>query len=239
MLGFHDAALVGLLGGALSLDRTALVQTMASRPLVGATAAGTLLGEPALGLLAGLLLELLWLMELPVGASVPPDEATAGVVAAALAVAAPGAWSGEARAALGVLLALPFGFLGRAVDLAVRRWNDDLVQGAREALARGEVPALGRAQLAGAVRFFAAGFVVAGVGSGLGGWLVGVLAPGLPSGAEAVLELTQVALVTLGAAAVVASLRGPGVRALFTAGLLGGAVLGNPGGITKRFGWRR
>ncbi len=242
MFGVGELTAIGLLGGALSLDRTALVQVMASRPVVGAAAAGAVLGDPALGLLVGLLLELLWLMELPVGGSVPPDEATAGVVAGALAVAAPETWSPEARSTLGALLALPFGFLGRAVDLAVRRTNDGLVLAAREALSRGEDPALGRAQWIGIGRFFGGGFAVAGLGTGLGSWLVGFLAPRLPAGAEAALELSQVALVALGAAAVVAALRGPANRALFGAGLLGGALLGKGTGLgvgAEGLWWRR
>jgi len=213
---------LGLLGGVLALDRTALLQTMASRPLVGATLAGYLLGQLELGLLSGLLLELLWLMDLPVGASVPPDEAVSGVLAGAFAVAAPEAWSPEARAACGVLLAVPAGFAGRWVDVAVRRWNGGLYLGVARALEQGEPVRLARAQWLGALRFFCAGACVTEVGAGAGSWALETWAGRLPSAVAPGLELVAVLLPVLGAAAVLAGL---GLRrhgAVFAAGLAGG-----------------
>lgn len=234
MLAGWDLVLVTAAGGVLSLDRTALVQTMASRPLVGATAVGYLLGAPALGLLAGLLLELLWLMDLPMGSAVPPDESAAGVLAAAFAVAAPAAWSDEARAALGVLGAIPCGVAGRHLDLAVRRWNGALVVRARAALAEGRDPALGRAQLLGVARFFSAGAAVCGLGAALGSWVVGAAAPLLPPWSVSALELTEAVLPAAGAAAVLAGLGGWRHGALFGVGL-GAGVWGLGGGA----GWGR
>jgi len=197
---------VGVLGGLLALDRTALCQTMASRPLVGATTAGYLTGSVALGLLAGALLELVWLMELPVGSSVPPDETLSGVLAAVFAVAATEAWSPEARAAAGVLLAVPGGILGRYVDVAVRRWNGGLLDEASRALEEGRPLNLARRQWLGALRFFGAGFFVTLVGAAVGGWAVGTFSRRLPSEVGAALELVEAVLPLLGAGAVLAGL---------------------------------
>jgi mannose/fructose/N-acetylgalactosamine-specific phosphotransferase system component IIC len=218
------AALVqlGILGGLLALDRTALLQSMASRPLVGATATGYVLGVPALGLLAGLLLELVWLMDLPVGSVVPPDETLSGILAAVFAAAATDAWSPEARAAAGVLLAVPAGILGRHVDVAVRRWNGGLLDRCTQALSEGRVPPLARCQWLGGTRFFAAGFLVTVVGAVAGGWVVGALSRSLPVSVSAALELVEAALPVLGAGAVLA---GIGVRRhglLFAAGVFAG-----------------
>lgn len=225
-----ELALLGLVGGLLTLDRTAFVQVMASRPLVGSTVVGYLLGNPEVGLTCGLLLELFWLMDLPVGASVPPDEVLAGVLAAAFAVAAPATWSLEARAALGVMLALPFGYLGRLVDSGVRRWNGGLLEAARERLAAGRSPGLTGAQALGAARFFLAGAGATALGGAAGLWAVGAVARHLPPGLTAALELTEAVLPVLGCGAVLAGLRSRRAAALFGGGALAGLLLGQIGG---------
>lgn len=235
-------AWVGLLGGVLALDRTALLQTMASRPLVGAALAGYLLGEPSLGLLSGVLLELLWLMDLPVGASVPPDETVSGVLAGVFAVAAPEAWSPEARAAAGVLLAVPAGFAGRWLDVAVRRWNGGLFLGVARTQEEGGPIALGRAHWLGALRFFGAGAGATAAGAAAGSWALATWAGGLPPTVPSALELVGSLLPVLGAAAVLAGL---GLRrhgGVFAAGLAAGSVLGRGGELLAGVGgrpWRR
>lgn len=231
-------AAFGLLGGLLSLDRTAVLQTMASRPLVGATLAGWLVGDPALGLLAGLLLELLWLMDLPVGASVPPDESLSGVLAGVFAAAAPDAWAPEARAACGVLLAVPAGWAGRWADLGIRRWNAGLLSCVLEELGRGLNPPLARAHWKGALRFFAAGACLTAAGAAGGVWVLGSWAPGLPPQAEASLELVALLLPVLGGGAVLA---GMGLRRHappFAAGLVGALGLERAGGVGTAIGGR-
>ena len=234
--------LVATLGGLLALDRTALLQTMASRPLVGATAAGYLLAEPALGLLAGLLLELVWLTDLPVGSAVPPDETVSGVLAAVFAAASAEAWTIEARAAAGVLAAVPVGLLGRRLDVAVRQWNGGLLEGASRALTEGRSANLARRHWLGASRFFAAGFLATLLGATAGSWVIGFLSSRLPPGAGTALELVEAVLPALGAGAV---LGGLGLRrhgALFGAGLAAGVAWTqlapgfSPG---ERWPWRR
>jgi len=222
MIGVCDAAALGLLGGGLALDRTAFFQTMASRPLVGSTVAGFWLGEPAVGLLAGLLLELLWLLDLPVGASVPPDESLAGVLAAAFAVSVPASWSSEARAALGVFAAIPFGLLGRRLDLWVRRRNGELLLRLKAAAARGDALRLGRLQLVGALRFFSAGALATVVGALAGTAAIEQLVSRLPPGSPRVFELAEAALPLVGAAAFLAGLRSARSAAMFGVGLLAG-----------------
>lgn len=213
---------MSLLGGLLALDRTAFLQSMVSRPLVACTLAGAILGETPLGLRCGILLELLWLMDLPVGASVPPDESLAALLAAAYASFTPGDWALPARAALGVLVALPFGYLGRRMDVAVRKANGRLIGRARDA---GGGACLGRLQLAGAARFFGAGAASAAVGLLVGDPLVAFLAGGVPAKLSLSLEWTGAVLPIVGASAVLAALPGRGNRMLFGAGVLGGMAL--------------
>lgn len=72
---------VSILSG---LDRTALAQTMLSRPLVCSCIAGYVLGIFVPALQIGIMLELLWLMRLPVGATIAPDDTQAAIGAVVL-----------------------------------------------------------------------------------------------------------------------------------------------------------
>lgn len=56
-----------VLGGVVSVDTEAAWQTMLSQPLIGCTLAGFIFGNVALGLSVGILLQLPYLMEVPVG----------------------------------------------------------------------------------------------------------------------------------------------------------------------------
>lgn len=71
------------------MDSDAGPQAMVSRPLVTATAGGWLLGDPAVGFLAGAMLELLFLRHVPFGGARCPDAGPAGVVAGAAGAASP------------------------------------------------------------------------------------------------------------------------------------------------------
>lgn len=231
MIGLGRGVALSVLGGLLALDRTAFLQAMVSRPLVASTLAGAILGDSELGLRCGLLLELLWLMDLPVGGSIPPEEGLAAVLAAAYASLTPGAWGLPARAAFGVLVALPFGYLGRRVDVAVRMANGGLLVRAREG---GDRVRLSRLHLTGAARFFGAGVAATGVGLVVGAPAVGLVAGAVSPKVAAALEWTGALLPVVGAGAVLAALPGRVNRVLFGAGVLGGlAFHGLPG-----FSWR-
>jgi len=67
-------AKVSLIGAFCALDRTAFLQMMLSRPLVAATVAGALAGNWEIGLLIGVMLELCFLSEMPVGTTIPTDD---------------------------------------------------------------------------------------------------------------------------------------------------------------------
>lgn len=74
-------ALVSILSG---LDRTALAQTLVSRPLVCACVTGYVLDCFMPALQIGIMIELLWLMRLPVGATIAPDDTQAAMSAVIL-----------------------------------------------------------------------------------------------------------------------------------------------------------
>lgn len=148
MLDLGQFILLCTVAGLVGLDATATLQVMLSRPLVVGGLMGWLLGDLALGMTVGGLIELLWVGGLPVGSLVPPDSTVAAGLAAVIAVhlrgasADPGA--SAAAISLGVLLAVPAGFLGARAEIIQRRLMGRL---GRQALTRadeGRLQSLGR-----------------------------------------------------------------------------------------------
>ena len=83
-MNFISLVPLALLGGVLGLDVVSFPQAMISRPLVAATLAGVIVGQPASGLLIGAALELVALETLPFGASRYPEWGSAAVVGGAI-----------------------------------------------------------------------------------------------------------------------------------------------------------
>jgi mannose/fructose/N-acetylgalactosamine-specific phosphotransferase system component IIC len=74
-----------VIGGVIGLDRTALGQFMVSQPIVAGPLTGWLLGDLTAGLVIGAVLELIWVLDLPIGTFVPADSTVAAVAATAIA----------------------------------------------------------------------------------------------------------------------------------------------------------
>ncbi|HWR73496.1 MAG TPA: PTS sugar transporter subunit IIC [Nitrospirota bacterium] len=85
-LTIQKILLIAAVGGLLGLDRTALGQFMVSEPIVAAPLIGWLLGDTAAGIVIGVVLEMLWVLDLPVGTFVPADSTIAATAATAIAV---------------------------------------------------------------------------------------------------------------------------------------------------------
>ena len=212
--------LLALLGGIVALDGAALVQTMVSRPLVAGTLAGAVLGDAALGLQMGAILELFLLVGVPAGGGRMPD----GGIAAVVAVAAAAAASGPGGLALGVAGGLIWGEVAGRGQERVRSWNESHVP----------LPDQGPVSPGGIHRSIVLGLLAEGargvVVTGSGAIVARILAPPL----AAMWPLAQgatVALLLLGglvSVGVVFRGRGLGVRAsvLFGAGLVLGLLAG-------------
>lgn len=139
---WFNLLVTGLWGGLLALERRAFLQAMISRPLAAATGAGLLLGDTASGAAVGLVFELVYLGTASLGAALPDYETLPAVSAAALAAtldAALGRPGTPAVWTLAILLTLPLGRIGRAVeaglDVRARRY---LVR-ARTAMEQGDL----------------------------------------------------------------------------------------------------
>jgi len=135
-----EALPIALLGGLLGLDVVSFPQAMISRPIVAATLAGAFIGQPAAGLLIGVVLELIALDTLPFGASRYPEWGSAGVVGGALFAAQPAGMPGALPASLlaALLTASISGWsmvvLRRIIAARLERTRDSIEAGSREAL---------------------------------------------------------------------------------------------------------
>jgi len=75
-------------GGLVALDTTAALQLMISQPLVACSVTGALLGNFPMGFFMGILQQLIWLQELPVGTAKFSEGNIGAVSAAAIAILA-------------------------------------------------------------------------------------------------------------------------------------------------------
>lgn len=129
-----------LLGAVLGLDVVSFPQAMISRPIVAATAAGALIGQPDRGLLIGVVLELIALDTLPFGASRYPEWGSAGAVGGALYASQPTGMYGALPAAMlaALLTASISGWsmvvLRRGIADKLTRSRDRIEDGSRAAL---------------------------------------------------------------------------------------------------------
>ena len=138
---------LAVLGAILGLDVVSFPQAMISRPLVAATAAGALIGEPTRGLAMGAALEFFALESLPFGASRYPEWGSAAVVGGALFASTPdGVAASMTMAALAALLTASVG--GWSMGL-LRRWNARWARHQQAGIERGSGSTVVGLQLAG------------------------------------------------------------------------------------------
>jgi mannose/fructose/N-acetylgalactosamine-specific phosphotransferase system component IIC len=126
---------LAVLGAVFGLDVVSFPQAMISRPIVAATAAATLLGNPLPGLLVGATLEMFALETLPFGASRYPEWGSASVIGGGLYAAhgdtSPGALT------VAVLAALVAAWIGGWSMVQLRKFNAQLARRRHEAVAAG------------------------------------------------------------------------------------------------------
>lgn len=140
--------------GLIGLDRTAAGQFMVSQPIVAAPLMGWLLGDAQAGLVIGVVLELIWVLDLPVGTFVPADSTVAAMVATAAAVlGSPGAVSGPA---IGFSLLLTTGLAPITImtDRVIRKYNARLGDRLSPEAGADLGSRLARAHLSGLMVFF-------------------------------------------------------------------------------------
>ncbi len=149
---------LAVLGAVLGLDVVSFPQAMISRPIVAATAAGALIGQPDRGLLMGVALEFFALESLPFGASRYPEWGSAAVVGGALFAMSPD--DTPAAMTVAAFAALITASVGGNSMVWMRKFLGRVSQSRHEALAEGSGRAVVGLQLAGMTADLLRGFVL-------------------------------------------------------------------------------
>lgn len=214
-----NVLLLGLWGVLVGLDMTSVAQTMISRPLVAGFVAGIIAGDPAAGLMMGVLLECFALEVLPVGATRYPDYGMGAVVAVAAAAGSPSVLGTGLGVGVG-LLASYFGGVG--VHLVRMLNGADMLRHAA-ALDSGSVGAVYGVQLRGLARDAARAVLVMIIGLGA----AAVFRHAMPITLQGALYLRIVVVGAAIATVVSGTVRLTGRRLAmrwFVLGLVGGSV---------------
>lgn len=196
---------VAVLCGIVGLDRTAVGQFMFSQPIVAGPLTGWVLGDATAGAVIGAVLELIWVLDMPVGSFVPADSTVCAV--SAVAIAALGSPAGADLSVIGfsVLLTAFMVPATMRADNAVRYANSRFLDGAMDASGPEKERELARAQGRGLVYFFLKSFVLCLLFVPLGLALTGLFR-GLPGFAHDAMRMFIKLLPLLGAAAIVRKL---------------------------------
>jgi mannose/fructose/N-acetylgalactosamine-specific phosphotransferase system component IIC len=155
-----DIILVALAGGIIGLDRTAAGQFMISQPVVAGPLIGWMLGDATTGLIIGIVLELIWLMDIPVGTFVPADSTFTTVWATAVAVLASAGKAPLPVMGFCILLTVALVPITMRVENYIRKWNSRLAAAAEPAPGEHAGRRLSRAHLSGIAVFFLKSFVL-------------------------------------------------------------------------------
>lgn len=215
---------IALVGGVLGLDRTAAGQFMISQPIVAGPLIGWMLGDTAAGVVIGAVLELIWVLDMPVGTFVPADSTIGAVSATAIAALGGGGHATPDLIGFSVLLTTAMVPVTMAVDGIVRKRNSRLAERAASAPGEDAGKKLSRAHLTGLAVFFLKSFVLYLVFIPAGLFAASLFAR-MPEKAHNALALFVKLLPLLGAALVVRKLSIRNLDRFFLAGFVVAALL--------------
>ncbi len=222
ILAVLGTAVVGALVG---LDRTAVGQVMVSQPIVAAPFVGWMLGDPITGFVIGVTLELIWILDMPVGTFVPADSTISAVSATAIAALAYPGGAPLPVAGASILLTTGMGLVTMRADGMVRHWNARLADAIETDQGRDAESRLARAHFSGLALFFMKSFLLYLIFLPLGIAAVTVFQH-LPQNVHRALSLFVMLLPLLGVALVVRKLSMKTVDLFFLSGFVIAAVMG-------------
>ena len=124
----REIFILAILGGFLSLDATAVGQTLISQPLLAGPIIGLILGDVQTGLLVGTLLQLIWISRLPVGGANPSlGTALLGIFTAGLVIIYQGGGIQPGLLPVAIFLGTMVGFLAQKGETILNRLDDCLI----------------------------------------------------------------------------------------------------------------
>jgi len=155
-----DLFWASLWGGVVALDTTAVLQIMVSRPMVGCSIIGLILGNFQVGFTIGILLELLYISELPVGGARFAEGNVGAAAAATIGILSVRQFPDRVSFIIvcSLILAIVISWFGGGLVLLMRRMNSKIF----DAISKKELISplhINLSQGAGILMAFALGFL--------------------------------------------------------------------------------
>lgn len=223
---FFGLLLTSLISIICGLDRMAAFQLMLSRPIVAGPLTGLVLGEPLIGLQAGMLVELLWLGRLPVGASIPPDDTQVVIGGTFLSIAfASPDFASPVTIVFCLLVAMPLAKTGQFFDRMARQANDHMVKRAERHVLTGDLSSVDRLHLVGIGHFALASLLTFVVVAGIGSLVCIVVLPHMLPLFVAPVSWLQLAFILVGASMLLSSINVSRATTLFGASFVSSVLM--------------
>jgi len=193
-----------IIGGIVAIDTDVALQVMISQPIVSCTIIGLIFGQPEIGLLVGILLELPWLINIPSGGAHGSEGNLGAVVAAALSSYLYSRNINTANIIIitSVVYSMGVGRIGSFLIELLRKANLNLAHEADQAVENADFGKITRLNLTGILYKFVLGLFLSGVGFVLGVLFLKPLINFIHSDFDRAFELVKYSILGLGFGAV-------------------------------------
>ena len=169
-----DFFIIAMLGALLTLDTTTVLQAFISQPLIACTLIGWAGGDVYLGLQIGMIMQFLWITNIPIGAAIIPGGNGAAMIAAALAIHLNGLFPAHFNIILLliVLYAILLSYIGAELRLWHRNKNVFLLDYIMKNIDEGELSVLRKAVFSSIILNYFRFFVLIFIGLVIGDLLL-------------------------------------------------------------------
>jgi mannose/fructose/N-acetylgalactosamine-specific phosphotransferase system component IIC len=167
---FPEVLLISFIAGLVAIDTASGWQVMISQPVVSCPIIGLIFGDPELGLLMGILLELPWLVNIPLGGVHGSEGNLGAIVATTLSIYLK---SHEVNTEniiviISIMYSLVVSRVGIYLVEYVRKANLMLIHSADRAAIQGDLKRITWLNIVGMLYSFLMGFFLVGIGFMLG-----------------------------------------------------------------------
>ncbi len=187
-------------GGIIAIDTAAAWQIMISQPIVSCTIIGLIFGQPEIGILVGILLELPWLINIPSGGAHGSEGNLGAVVAAALSsyLFSRNINTDNIIIIFSIIYCMGISRIGSLLVDLLRKVNLNLAHDADHAVENANFGKITRLNLTGIFYMFIMGFLLTGFGFGLGIFLLKPLINFIHSDFDRAFEMAKYGILGLG-----------------------------------------
>ena len=195
-----ELLIISVAGGIVAIDTTASWQVMISQPIVACSLIGLSFGEPELGLLIGILLELPWLIEIPTGGSHISEGNIGSLVTAGLTIHLVHHQIDSVNIALicSILWGLWISWLGGKLVHSMRKTNVMFSYRADKAANTANLKKITLLNMGGVGHAYFLGFFLAGISFTLGTLIIGKLAALIPTYFDKAFGYGKIGILALG-----------------------------------------